>query len=252
MAMPMTLSASAVGSWLKCPQCWAERYISKDRDQPTGNMLFGRVIAEALECLHRGNDWEVCLTNSYTRNDLIAREKFKTSLVAGPDVAHELMKEYVDGGIYHGTPEKKFKVNIKGIPVPVLGFMDLQEEEANGHEVGVVEFKTTSARWDQQRVDSEIQGTFYWCAFWTMYRRLPHMTYVVMDIPARQVNRYETYRSREDCLALIETVDTVWNQMRLAHGPGGAFPGFCDRHKIKTARTLRNNALVLPTLDLDS
>lgn len=228
---------------MKCPACWREKYIERVEGDPTINMIFGRAMSEALQCLHNGGDAVTCFARAWSRQAHVA-EKLGAIVSAGvlptADLGIMFLKQYQDGGIYSGTPEKQFEVRIKQLPLPVLGYFDLQEENGRGKPLGIVEFKTTTAKWDQQRVDTEFQGTVYWCAYWTLYRELPHLTYVVMDLNDQTVKRFETRRTREQCLQFLETVNQVYRQMKLAHGPGGVFPGFCERHRIRTMTRSRD------------
>ena len=252
MGMPKNLSATQVGAWLRCPRCWLERYRENHEEPPTGNLLFGRAFSEALECLHKGQDYQTAWVQAYSKLERLATERFSTHLAASSETGLSLLNQYVSHGVFNGTPERRFEVKIKQLPVPVIGYFDLEEKDKKGNPIGVVEFKTTSATWTQERVDTELQGTIYYCAFWTMYRVLPHITYVVGDIRNGELKFFETTRSKAQCLELLETINTAWTQMKIAHGPGGTFPGFCDRHKIRVPRTAKQNAIVLPTVDWDN
>ncbi len=245
--LPRRLSSTNIQAWLKCPACWAERYIDKDKGDLSGNLLLGRVFSDALKALHLGENWQTVYCQKYEELEQLAKDKCGTLLSAPMDTGLKLLYEYVEGGIYQGVPEYKFTAHIKHLPVPVTGFFDLLERDSEQNPLGVIEFKSTAANWTQERVDTEIQGTLYWCAFWSLFRQLPHCTYVVFDLPRAQVLRFETKRTKEECLELLDMMNRIYEEMVLAHSDDGSFEGKCSKHREPVVMTKKE--IQVPTWD---
>lgn len=251
MTLPKQLSASSVTAWLRCPACWAERYVKKNKPS-SRSLYFGSAMSEALRELHSGKDGIAAFIDAVRKRDSVADTKGHPKIGDCLDLGIQMLRAYSSSGIFRGIPEYAFNVQSSHLPIPIVGFFDLLWQTANARPYGVVEFKASSQRWDQDRVDAEFQGTTYWIAYWRLFQQLPRLIYGVFSTQDGSFTVYETYRSKEQCIEFLETTSKVWNEMQLAHDPeNGQFPGLCSKHTTPIRQPLRKDKLVLPRLDLD-
>lgn len=232
MTFPKWFSASMVQTWINCPMCWyLKGTIELDREG-SGPLFFGRCMSAALEELHTNYD-------IHRAKDTFAMnyEKLKENGNSPkPDLEHGLilLDEYEKKGVFRGAPEFKFKTEVKGLSLPVVGYMDILLEDKSGP-YGIAEFKTSSQLWDQDRVNRELQGILYWCSFWNLFRKLPKpFNYVIMstkDEPT--VDIYEVEYTKEQCIETLGLLQKVFSELEFAHSEGGVFIGKCSIHKEK-------------------
>lgn len=235
MSFPKHFSTSMIELWIRCPACWALRYEKKDKSFNTsGSLFFGRCMSEALEAIHNQlnsdplNAAKLKFIQAYERQCEIGMEPRP-----GLDHGLLLLDEYAEKGIFKGVPEFKFKVDIKGLDLPLLGYMDLLLEDETGP-YGIAEFKTSSGKWDQERVDHELQGILYWCSFWSLFRKLPNpFNYVIMRTDVPRVDVFPAKYSRETCLDTLDLLRRIFSELEIAHSENGVFPGYCKVHKDK-------------------
>lgn len=206
-----TLSASSVKLWIRCPKCWERRYINPpeesdtSKDDISGALLFGRAFSIALEAIHRGFPGIETFRNEWER--LAKLSKLKGLPLPFPSIpaGEKLLSEYFKHGIYTGEPERVFKVHVKGLPVPILGIMDLEGRDGNGIPNGIVEFKTSKAVWTQERVDTEIQGFCYWIAYFILYGRIPeYFDWLVFNTRTLELQKFSTIRTKEQCKEMLD------------------------------------------------
>lgn len=205
---PRCLSVSQVDLYTRCPAAWQRRYVQRIHDPSSGAMLFGTVMAKALEALHRGDDGEVTFIREYATQ--ITGQGVTDAASLGHGLA--LLAEYRRYGIGVGTPEQKFELHLPNrdaVPVPILGYLDLMADDA------VWEFKTSRATWDQGRVDASMQAHVYRWAFTQLRGRKPDcVRFIVLNTRRVELTELTTYPSGGD-LALFELqAAAVWRGIR--------------------------------------
>lgn len=155
-------------------------------------MSFGKAFALALEAHHRGQDGDVAFVRAHA-----------AAGNAQPGAEHglRLLDLYRERFNFEGTPEQKFSLYLpdrEQIPVPILGFMDLECAEE------VVEFKTSRNPWTQSRADAEYQSAVYGWAFQRRHRRRPlGVRYLVFSTRTVDVQEIVTHPTGSD-LRLFE------------------------------------------------
>ena len=212
--LPRHLSVSAVQLYARCPLVWKRRYVDGVAEPPSPPMSFGLAFAKAMEAQHRGQDADTVFARAHAATGN-----------AHPGAEHglRLLELYRERFNFTGTPEQKFSLYLpqrEQVPVPILGFMDLEREEE------VVEFKTSRNPWTQAKADAEYQSAVYGWAFHQRHQRRPHhVRYLVFSTRTIDVQEILTYPTGSD-LRLFELAAIVtWKGIK-----NGAFEpcGRCD------------------------
>jgi len=166
------LSVSSVQQYRRCPAAWAARYRDKLQTPPTPAMAFGRAFATALEALHLGQDADAAWVLTHAA-------ALPGGIRPGAEYGLRLLQLYRDQGVYSGVPERRFELHLpdrRAVPIPILGYVDLWTPN------GLVEVKTSAAKWDFTRARSELQAAAYWYAWRQTEGRAPeHVTYLIFD-----------------------------------------------------------------------
>lgn len=213
---PRHLSVSAVELYAKCPAAYERRYVHGVLDPPTAPLLFGRVFHQALEALHRGQDAEVALLRAYVA------DVQPLGLCGMPTLQHglALLEAYRQRGVEVGEPEVKFELylpNREAVPVPILGYIDNMTADT------VYEYKTSSAVWDQGRVDASSQAAIYHWAFTRLRGRKPQaVRFLVFNTRSVQITEFVTYPSGAELQLFELRAAAVWRGIL-----AGQFPPQC-------------------------
>lgn len=245
--MVRNLSYSQVNTYQRCPQCWAERYTGeRDREAAVGNpqaLYFGHTVGPALQRIAVGEEWESAYAKTYDHFNKLASEQGFGGLAVPFEHGYKLIHHYIndEGGPLTGRPEQRFELYLPDLP-PIIGFMDLEATW------GVGEYKTSAAKWDQQRVDSELQGTLYWLAFYMRNGRWPErLVYVVFPTTGTpESRRYCTQRTADQITDAIAQVREAYQGML-----SGTYEGKCPIHKGGTKRAKPVSQMNPPVLVID-
>lgn len=167
-------------------------------------------MSGALEDIHKGMDWEVAWLrrhNALEQTLSLSNELIGYSVQRGFD----LLRSYYHHGIYQGVPEQRVDIEVPGVDVPIMGYLDLDTKQR------VVEFKTSAALWNQVRVDTEIQGTIYWLGHQVLHGTRPsEVRYIIM--PTRglpDIKILDTKRNKQDILKFYDHTRRIWKEMNL-------------------------------------
>lgn len=229
MWTPRHLSVSSVELYARCPAAWRRRYVHGVLDPPTAPLLFGRVFHQALEALHKGEDAEVAFLRAY------CADVQPLGLRGVPPLQHglALLEAYRQRGVEVGEPEVKFQLPFPdasaGLP-PLLGYIDLMAETS------LWEFKTSSASWDQGRVDTSAQSAVYHWAFTRLRGRRPEaVRFLVFSTRTVSLQEFVTYPSGEEMRLFEVRAAAVWRGIL-----AGQFPPQCK--ECEACRELLPNA----------
>jgi hypothetical protein len=216
---PRVLSHSAVELYGRCPAAYRQRYVLGVVSPPTPLMVFGRCFSTALEALHRGGDGEVAWVRAYSAAQAIGELP-----LGSPTIEHglRLLALYHARGVGVGTPEWKFEVHLPNrdaVPVPILGYLDLATDDE------VWEFKTTSARWDQGRVDGSPQAALYRYAYQRVTGRKPQcVRFLVFSTRRVELSEFCAYPAGPELRLFELKAAAVWRAVS-----EGRFPATCKR-----------------------
>ncbi len=211
--LPQRLSVSAVDLYTRCPAAYRRRYLDGVQDPPTPPMAFGRVMAHALEQLHRGADGDLAFVLEYGK---VAQELQASGQTMSPRLKHglALLDLYRQRGIEQGEPEARFELHLPSglVPVPILGYLDVLTPTA------VIEFKTSAGGWDQGRADSSPQAAVYRWAYTRLTGRKPQeVRFIVMSTRAARIDEYVTYPAGPEIQLWELQAATVWRGVRDGH-----------------------------------
>lgn len=147
------LSASAITTYLNCPIEFKFKYIDRFLEPETKALRIGKWVHLGIETYNNGKDWQKVLKHEI----LIDQNK---DTIATFRLVRRCTQSYIDNPVQGTTigNEVRFKENLEGIDVPILGFIDRLIED------GIVEYKTTSEDYTQEKVDTSLQGDIYWWA----------------------------------------------------------------------------------------
>ena len=133
--------------------------------------------------------------------------------------------------------EMKFSMTIPGVPVPVIGFIDLIDE--NGIPC---DLKTAGKRWGIWKANKELQPIFYLEALRQMgAKRNPHhkFEYVIFvkKVPAI-VERLVVTKTEQDYSNMIKLIQSAWSETiekgaypKSGIGSWKCNPAFCDHYE---------------------
>lgn len=197
-------------------------------------------MSGALEALHNGQDDSLVWVQEHARFDGVLIDQGSSGLYPGVDRGFALLSSYKEKGVFNGKPESEFSISVPRLPVRVIGYRDLATPE------GFVEFKTSRAKWEQERIDEELQATVYWLGYREETGRDPRQaTYVIMPTTGLpNVRLHQTVRTEHQIQEFYELANTCYEQM--ASGVYVANPK-CPTHRVARASTR-----VHPTFDIDT
>lgn len=138
---------------------------------------------------------------------------FKALLMYGKDLLTAWYNKLPDDGFTILAIEEAFSINLPGIPIPIIGAMDLVEEDSAGTII-ITDFKTSGRAYSKDEVDQNQQLTTYQIA-------AKHNGYSDREILLRfdtliktktpKFEQYWTVRSELDERRLIKKAAQVWD-----------------------------------------
>ena len=219
------LSYSSISTWLMCPRSWRYRYVDKVPAPKSPALVFGSAFHDAVEAHVRDQDdtplaarWSQCWAAQLERDGEVSWDKEPThyedlgaAMLSAPDVVALV------GALTALKIEEKITLNVPGVPVPIIGYIDMIETD------GVpADFKTSARSWSQKKADDEMQATFYLAALnQSGHKAAGQFRYYVFVKNARkpQVQIWETHRTARDMFWLFGLIGDVWHSIER-----GAFP----------------------------
>ena len=207
---PKHLSVSSIQSYERCPYQWKQKYVNHRRIDMPAPVVFGGIFARTMEALHLGRDAEVYLVKAFAEES----ERFRNKgLTLAPDVeyAMQLLHIYQKLPPYQGKPEQSFTLRLPPefrVPVPLVGYLDLMTAG------GVIEMKTSRARWTQQRADTEYQAALYAHAFRMMHDREPsEVRYLVFNTNWPDLLELVTHPGRAELERFGKAAGEMWKHV---------------------------------------
>lgn len=222
---PSHLSPSALSLFAWCPAQYHARYVLKRHDPPTVAQQFGLAVHRALEAHFRGDNPQQAFRRDWRDR---AAGLVDLGIVVPPALTGrgmDLVDVVLELGLT-GETEKPVTLNVGSfLPVPLYGIVDLWDAAANR----IIDFKTTSGKWSQERADREVwQPAIYSAALWAGGdAELPSFEYVVMSRDTGRVDRFETHRTLDQVDAAIEQARTIYRRILAEDFP-------CTCHRCET------------------
>lgn len=212
------LSYSSISGYLQCSKHWKYRYIDKVPTESGDALLFGSAWHKMIGLVANGghltqmspNAWHKALMEidyELPAQDGMEIQKLGERMLAVPEITTMIQ------GLQPREIEYKFEVHVPGVPVPLIGFIDMITQD--GH---IIDFKTSSRKWTQERADMDLQPTFYLAALNKLgLVELPatfrYMIFTKTKNPEVQI--IDTTRTAADVLALYALVKEVWDAIEM-------------------------------------
>jgi hypothetical protein len=197
------LSLSSLRLFAQCPERWRRRYVEREYEPPSGQMILGSAAGAAenqsyAQKIETGEAFEteqVVDEFSTEWEDRISREQVDWGEHAPGELkdsgilALERYHEFVVPQVVPVSVERKFELGWPGIDWSVIGYIDIEDDAGN-----VRDMKMRGKRLSQRDADADLQPTLYLAArraegnpapefhFDTMIRsRTPHAEVVTTE-----------------------------------------------------------------------
>lgn len=243
------LSYSSVSSYLSCPRAWRYRYVEKVESPVSPELVFGSAWHDTIE------HYIAARSAGGPAPELIAtwqeawgKQVSEKNVAWGSNSAIDYQNEGIrmltgDGlapvldGLRAGADdeglkiERKVTLSVPGVPVPVIGYIDLIDEAGIPHD-----FKTSARAWTQDKAENETQSLFYLAALNQAGMQVPgwqfrHVVFTKTTKPQVQVLAHR--HTPGQVMWIFEMIKEVWNGIQyevFPPNPTGwkCSPQYCD------------------------
>jgi len=196
------ISATSISTYEECPLKWKYQYILKLLQLPNDAFIIGIAYHKALQLYH-----ELPTTN--TKEKIIEQLK-KEMIVNKTDdeinrfsLVRKMFEKYTENPLLGNIIEKEFKfeVSLPNLPINLIGYVDRVGEDF------IIEYKTTSEDFKQERIDN-LQSRIYTYAILKTKGKLLPVKYSINN--KKKVNKKEykpqilTIQYNEDDMKKLE------------------------------------------------
>ena len=233
---PDHISISQANEWLGCQLQFAYHRIEQTPPMDvSGSLVVGSAVHAAIEAHYKAKQASQSLDAKAMLEiftDYLAAEEnehfvnFKGTRDEEIQMARGLFEVFLEGQTDNKpiAIEEMFRLDIPGLPVPVLGRVDLIEEEAVTGDLIIVDFKTAAAKPSGSN-DNYVLGDIEASDQMTLYgiwgrqaypgRRIRLRMDYLLKTKKPALLRLETSRSQQQEQALQALLCRVWNQLEL-------------------------------------
>lgn len=234
------LSYSSISSYLACPANWKYHYLDQVPTGTSSDLLFGSAFHNTIEQHigegHQGNlidrwqaNWAKQLeTNQQVNWDSDTPESMcnlGVRMFGSPEIQQGILS------IKSQRIETKVELRVPGVPVPVVGYIDvITTDSVPG------DFKTSSRAWTVDKALNETQPIFYLAAMSQLGQPVPggrfrHFIFVKTKQPQFQV--IEHVHRVQEMFWLFGMIQKVWNSIEAGCFPPNptgwkCSPQYCD------------------------
>lgn len=241
------LSYSSISSYLACARNWAFKYVEHQPTFGSPDLTIGTAVHGTIEGYLRQTTLENSMTDFYKSawDEAILRgEVFwgnETPESAHNEglalIAHKAIVDGVNGlkvardADNRAMIEEKVELHVPGVPVPIVGYIDIQTAD------GVPgDFKTSARSWTQDRAQNETQSLFYLAALNQAGRTVPEWKfrhYVIVKTKTPQWQVFEHVHKPGEIFWLFGMIANVWKGIEaevFPENPTGwkCSPAYCD------------------------
>jgi hypothetical protein len=205
------ISSSLVNLYLNCPLAFKLTVIDGLEAKEGPALKQGSMFDEAFKAYHQNKDPYEAIrahVNKLGKKDLWSEPPTKLQ-IQHMGVVRKLMDKY------SLNPQKFKKPNFDvgyGVPLinPTNG--EILRAEVSGYLDGldtdeIIEVKTTSEDWTQERADTELQATMYTYYVYFKYNKLLPVKYIVFNKKNLNIQVFITRRSIDDFANLYTILD---------------------------------------------
>ncbi|MCL2389539.1 MAG: PD-(D/E)XK nuclease family protein [Elusimicrobia bacterium] len=157
------ISYSRVNTYLFCPQKYKLVYLDNLKGAQTADMAFGLSIHKTLECFHsQGVGSFEALIDCYNANWVADGFQTPQDVYSYYERGKEMLKNYFSSFENSDSKvlfsEKKFDANIgKYRFIGIIDRVDIYPDKTKE----LIDYKTHATVWTQERLDSDMQLSFY-------------------------------------------------------------------------------------------
>lgn len=220
------LSYSNINLYLTCSEAWRRKYIEKQPSTTTPALVFGSAFHNTVEGYIRAaaerapaklpdlwhREWAAAMEREpnceWGSDDPDTHRDEGLRLLENPELAvmlNRLTPLRDEAGLFI---ERKIELRVPGVPVPVIGYIDLVTSD------GVPgDFKTSAFAWTAEKAKAELQPLFYLAAMNQLGRSVPGLRfrhYVITKAKTSKVQLLETQHTWDGIFWLYELVQRVW------------------------------------------
>jgi putative RecB family exonuclease len=226
------LSASSIGDYVECGMLYRLSRIDRiPLDFKADAMIFGSVIhlvlgeyyeekmigsKMPLKDIHKSFEkhWREA-AESNTDIKYAKGKDFETLLMEGKDLLTAWYMKLPEDNFKVLAIEEAFSFHIPDVEIPIIGAMDLIEEDESGTIV-ITDFKTSSRAFSVDEVDKNFQLLIYQMAAKTKYedREIILKFDALIKTKKPKFEQYFTVRSKIDEIRAIKKIQTVWNGIK--------------------------------------
>lgn len=245
------LSYSSISAYVSCPRSFRFHYLDKVETPTSPSLLFGSAFHDTVEDYLRMKvqDPPTCPPDQYwlthwgkqleqnpnvTWNGETPEElsNLGIRMLAHKDIAEILAA--IKPQVVDGQPaiERKVALQVPGVDVPIIGYIDLIEED------GIpADFKTAARSWGSDKANSEVQPVFYLAALnqagYQQNKGLEFRHYVFVKTKTPKVEIWKTQRQPGELFWLFGMIRDVWQGIKAnvfppSPGTWKCTPKFCD------------------------
>lgn len=214
------LSYSSVAMWYRCPREWWLKYKYNITPPSTSPLAFGTAMHRTIQqgLLKGGiNNGDADLFGEWLKsaaNEAGIRmfmKEFDELKRTGENIILDPTIQHVVNSIKVSSPEQiemKIEFEVPGVPLPVLGYIDIIDDEGHPYDI-----KTSKYDWDEGRADAEIQPDFYLTALDILgdHRHKGSFSHLIIVKNADAPSAYMMDTQREDYRERVFTyVQEMW------------------------------------------
>jgi len=217
------LSYSSISTFLACPKSWEFRYVLKVETPTSPELVFGSSFHDTVEQIVAGRSAAGEIATTWTTNwqrrtegqqidwgtdtpEYFCNEGVRI-LTAEP--IRQAIHELTCGMDAEGPKvERKVTLSVPGVPVPIIGYIDLIDHRGVPHDL-----KTSGRSWTADKAQSELQPLFYLAALNQAGIRVPnleftHVVFVKTKTPQVQVLRHR--HTMPELVWLMTLIGKAW------------------------------------------
>lgn len=224
------LSASGINDYLECGLSY--RFGRIDRLKPefkADSLEFGTCIHQVLAEFHQerlGGCWlsrrnleslfrQYWEERAFNNSDIRYKpgNSYESLLEQGKNLVREYHENYMPEDLTVLAIEEPFSFTVEGLPVPIIGAMDLVEEDDKGGIV-ITDFKTASRAYSDEDVRKNFQLMVYHLAARSNGfhdRNIVLMIECLVKTKTPQLRRYSATKDETDETRAVKKIREVWN-----------------------------------------
>ena len=219
------LSYSSINLYLTCGEAWRRKYLLKEPQPSSPALVFGGAVHGTVEDFISDADRHYALAELFPIKWRAVLEREGSRVEWGADTPQQHENE---GIRILGVPEvyrmvegitplvdeqgvfieRKITLNVPGVPIPIIGYIDLMTSD------GIPgDFKTSAAKWSQDKAEAEIQPLVYLAALNQMGRTVPGLRfrhYVVTKTKKPEAQVIEHSHTWQEIFWLYDLIRRVW------------------------------------------